>query len=85
MRNLALSGFSSRVDAASIDQVSAYLEELAAREGFPRGVPMEYDVFHYRHQMPGGMLNNWRFQLRSAGLEDRFDEILEEIARVREE
>jgi oxaloacetate decarboxylase alpha subunit len=85
MRNLALTGFSSQVDAASIDEVSAYLEELAKREGFPRGAPMEYDVFHYCHQMPGGMLNNWRFQLRSAGLEDRFDEILEEIARVREE
>jgi oxaloacetate decarboxylase alpha subunit len=35
--------------------------------------------------MPGGMLNNWRFQLQSAGLEDRFDEILAEIVRVREE
>jgi len=85
MRNLTLSGFRTKVEPELIDQVSAYLEELADREGFPRGVPMEYDVFHYRHQMPGGMLNNWRFQLRSSGLEDRFDAILEEIARVREE
>jgi oxaloacetate decarboxylase alpha subunit len=85
MRNLELTGFSTQVDGRTIDEVSAYLEELAEREGFPRGAPMEYEVFHYRHQMPGGMLNNWRFQLRSAGLEKRFDEILEEIARVREE
>ena len=31
------------------------------------------------------MLENWRFQLEQAGLLDRFDEILEEIARVRAE
>jgi oxaloacetate decarboxylase alpha subunit len=85
MRNLALSGFRTTVQTDCIDEISAYLEELAAREGFPRGVPMEYDVFHYRHQMPGGMLNNWRFQLQRSGLEHRFDEILEEVARVREE
>jgi len=85
LRNLALSGFKTRVRSECIDEVSAYLEELADREGFPRGVPMEYEVFHYRHQMPGGMLNNWRFQLQGAGLEDRFDEILDEIVHVREE
>jgi oxaloacetate decarboxylase alpha subunit len=83
--NLKLSGFRTDVQPGCIDEVSAYLEELADREGFPRGVPMEYDVFHYRHQMPGGMLNNWRFQLQTAGLEGRFDEILEEIVHVREE
>ena len=85
LRNLGLIGFGTRVRSDCIDQVSAYLDELADREGFPRGIPMEYDAFHYRHQMPGGMLANWRFQLQRSGLEDRFDEILEEIARVREE
>lgn len=85
LRNLTLSGFRTNVQTDCVDQISTYLEELADREGFPRGVPMEYDVFHYRHQMPGGMLNNWRFQLQGAGLEDRFDEILEEIVHVREE
>jgi oxaloacetate decarboxylase alpha subunit len=85
VRNLALSGFGTRLDTACIESVSQYLTELARREGFPLGKPMEYDVFHYRHQMPGGMLNNWRFQLRQAGLESRFDEILEEIVKVRAE
>ncbi|MEP7299952.1 MAG: carboxylase [Caldimonas sp.] len=85
VRNLGLIGFGTRVRSDCIDQVSAYLEELAEREDFPRGIPMEYDAFHYRHQMPGGMLANWRYQLQRSGLENRFDEILEEIARVREE
>lgn len=85
LRNLATGGFRTRVDAAQVDAVSAYLEALAAREGFPAGAAMDYDAFHYRHQMPGGMLANWRYQLKSSGLEDRFDEILREIVRVREE
>lgn len=85
IRNLRLSGFDTKVRGECIDDVSAYLEELADREGFPRGAPMEYDLFHYRHQMPGGMLKNWRYQLQSAGIEHRFEEILEEIALVREE
>ncbi len=85
LRNLDISGFSTRVDRSSIEAISEYLTDLAAREGFPVGEPMEYDAFHYRHQMPGGMLANWRYQLRQSGIEDRFDEILEEIARIRPE
>ncbi len=85
VRNLGLFGFGTRVRSDCINEVSAYLEDLADRENFPRGVPTEYNPFHYRHQMPGGMLANWRFQLQRSGLENRFDEILEEIARVREE
>lgn len=85
MRNLALSGFATRLAAGAIDEVSDYLLQLAKQEGFPVGEPMEYDAFHYKHQMPGGMLANWRFQLQQAGLEHRFNEILHEIARVRQE
>lgn len=83
LQNLALAGYRTRLDSDRVAEVSDYLEELADREGFPRGAPMEYDPFHYKHQMPGGMMANWRFQLRQAGLEDRFDEILQEIAHVR--
>jgi oxaloacetate decarboxylase alpha subunit len=85
LSNLFHAGFEAHVDRALVDEVSAYLHDLAEQEGFPLGQPMEYDVFHYKHQMPGGMLNNWRFQLRQNGLEDRFDEILEEIVRIRAE
>ncbi len=85
LRNLAVSGFQTRVDRAKIDFVSDYLTDLAAREGFPAGAAMDYDAFHYQHQMPGGMLTHWRYQLASSGLEDRFDEILREIVRIRAE
>lgn len=85
LRNLEVLGFGTSIDQSLVGEISDYLSELAAREGFPLGQPVEYDAFHYRHQMPGGMLNNWRFQLQQAGLEHRFDEILEEVAVVREE
>lgn len=85
LRNLELHGFHTPVDRARIDDVSSYLTELAKREGFPHGAPMEYDAFHYKHQMPGGMLANWRFQLKQSGIEEKFDEILEEVARIRAE
>lgn len=85
LENLGHSGYATTIDRGAIDRVSEYLVDLAAREGFPHGKPMEYRAFHYQHQMPGGMLENWRYQLRTAGIEDRFDEILEEIARIRPE
>lgn len=85
IRNLALSNLGTHLNKELIDEVSTYLHELAAKEGFPLGAAMDYDSFHYKHQMPGGMLANWRYQLAQGGLEDRFDEILEEISRIRSE
>jgi oxaloacetate decarboxylase alpha subunit len=73
------------VDGAGLAAMAAYFREAALAAGKPLGRPVEYDPFHYRHQVPGGMLTNLRAQLAEAGLEARLDEILEEIARVREE
>lgn len=84
-RNFALSGFNLDVDLETIAEISGYLTDLAASEGFEVGETMEYEIFHYHHQMPGGMLNNWRFQLRESGLEEHFDPILEEIVAIRAE
>ena len=49
------------------------------------GVPMEYDLFHFEHQVPGGMMTNLTRQLREVGMEHRLDEFLEEIVLVRKE
>ena len=83
VRNLLLSDLKADIDLQKIDELSDYIRNLAEQEGFPLGAPMEYDVYTYKHQMPWGMSNNWRFQLREQGLEDRYDEILEEIIRIR--
>jgi len=49
------------------------------------GQVLEYDAFHYEHQVPGGMLSNFRGQLAELGLSHKFQELLEECARVRRE
>ena len=46
---------------------------------------MEYDLFHFEHQVPGGMMTNLTRQLREVGMEHRLDEILEEVVQVRRE
>jgi oxaloacetate decarboxylase alpha subunit len=83
--NLRAEGFEVELDEDALAQMSAYFTELAARIGRPVGVPVEYDVSIYRHQLPGGMTSTLRRQLREVGLESRWEDVLAEIPRVREE
>lgn len=85
VRDLRALGYVVNVDDARIDAISERLTEIAEVEGKPVGVPVAYDGLHYMHQLPGGMLSNFHSQLATAGLSDRFDELLLEVARVREE
>ena len=66
-------------------KVEGHFTTLAARIGRPTGVPAEYDVSIYRHQLPGGMTSTLRRQLREIRMEDRWAEVLDELPRVREE
>lgn len=85
VRDLRALGYVVNVDEARIDAISNRLTEIAEDEGKPLGKPVEYDGLHYMHQLPGGMLSNFRSQLETAGLSHRFDELLHEVARVRAE
>lgn len=85
VRNLRDMGFHVNLDLGKVDEIGHHFEAIAKREGKPLGEPMEYDAFHYKHQIPGGMLSNFREQLKTAGMLDRLPELLEECARVREE
>jgi oxaloacetate decarboxylase alpha subunit len=82
-RALREMGYVVDVDDARIATVSDYLTRTAKREKKPLGQPLEYNPLHYKHQLPGGMLSNFESQLATAGLSDRFEELLEEIAQVR--
>ena len=46
---------------------------------------LKVDVNTLRYQGPGGMLSNLISQLKMAGKSDKLDEVLEEVARVRED
>ncbi len=49
------------------------------------GVPVEYDLFQYEHQVPGGMMSNYKAELVKRGLDSRLNELLREIAQIRKE
>jgi oxaloacetate decarboxylase alpha subunit len=85
LANLRAAGFEVPLDEAALAEMSAYFSALAARLGRAVGAPAEYDVSIYRHQLPGGMTSTLRRQLREVGQEDRWDAVLDEIPRVREE
>ena len=85
LRNAKRLGYSSDINEEALAAVSAYFRKIAETEGMPIGVPMEYDLFHFEHQVPGGMMTNLTRQLREVGMEHRLEEILEEVVLVRKE
>lgn len=84
-RNARALGYRSAIDEARLKPVEEHFNVIARREGFAPGEVREYDGYHYRHQVPGGMISNFRFQLAKLGMTDRVGEVLEETARVRQE
>ena len=84
-KNARALGYATRIEEGVIQPVADHFKFIAQREGFPVGTPLEYDCFHYTHQIPGGMISNLRHQLRVVGMENKLSETLEEAARVRAE
>jgi oxaloacetate decarboxylase alpha subunit len=78
-------GFQTAVDEEILKPVRDHFTAIARQEHLPVGKPLEYDAFHPMHQVPGGMISNFRFQLANIGKLDRLGAVLEEAARVRAE
>jgi pyruvate/oxaloacetate carboxyltransferase len=83
LKNLRRLGFETDLDEDALAAVSAHFRKVAETERLPVGVPGEYDLFHFEHQVPGGMMTNLTRQLREIRMEHRLGEILEEVAHVR--
>jgi oxaloacetate decarboxylase alpha subunit len=83
--NLRALGYEVNVDDQSLQPVTSYLNKIAEIEGFPVGAPREYDQRLYSHQIPGGMISNFVYQLKQVGMESRLPEVMDETARVRAE
>lgn len=73
------------LDLTQLEEIAAYFREVrkkyAAFEGSLRGTDSRILIA----QVPGGMLTNMESQLKQQGAADKFDEVLEEIPRVRED
>jgi pyruvate/oxaloacetate carboxyltransferase len=85
VKNARRLGFETNLNEDALAAVSAHFKTIAQQEGFPLGAPREYDLFHLEHQVPGGMISNWVRQLRELKMENRLDEILNEVIQVRRE
>lgn len=84
-KNLRALGYAVEVDDGLIEEIGEHFRQVAEQEGKPLGQILEYDAFHYEHQVPGGMMSNFKSQLAEAGLSQKFQPLLEECARVRKE
>jgi oxaloacetate decarboxylase alpha subunit len=85
--NLEVLGHEHDLDVDQLPPVAAHFRKIAenAGPGFELGVPNEYTLAPYEHQLPGGMTGSLKKQLSDHGMEDRLQEVLEEIPRVRRE
>lgn len=83
VENCRRRGYDAPLDLDAVREVAERLDYIARVEGKPTGAPVDYDEFHYHHQVAGGMISNLRVQLETVGLADRIDEVLEEAGRVR--
>lgn len=61
------------------------LREKYISSGLMSTKVMGVDVNTLRYQVPGGMLSNLVSQLKQQGKEDKLDEVLKEVPRVRED
>jgi len=73
------------LDMKKLEEIAAYFREVRKKyakfEGSLRGTDSRILIA----QVPGGMLTNMENQLKEQGAADKFDAVLEEIPRVRED
>ena len=61
------------------------LREEALASGLMNTKVLGVDINTLRYQVPGGMLSNLVSQLKEMGQEDKFEEVLQEVPRVRKD
>jgi oxaloacetate decarboxylase alpha subunit len=76
------------LDLNLLNQVRQYFMPLRQKyidSGLMSTKAMGVDINCLLYQLPGGMLSNLVSQLKQAGAEDKYDQVLAEIPRVRED
>ncbi len=80
--------YDTGLDLALLSEISDYfapIREEAIKSGLLNTKVLGVDINTLRYQVPGGMLSNLIKQLKDAGKEDKYREVLEEIPRVRKD
>ena len=84
-RNLTASGFAHALHLDAQAVVSEHVDQLARAKGLPPGGPREFDAVYYTHQLPGGMVTTTRRMLEELRRPELFEQVLDEVTRVRAE
>ncbi|MBQ1617061.1 MAG: pyruvate carboxylase subunit B, partial [Ruminococcus sp.] len=80
--------YDTGLDIRQLAEIRAYfmtLREKYIESGLLDQKMLATDAKALIYQVPGGMLSNLLSQLKQAGKEDKLDEVLEEVPRVRED
>ncbi len=80
--------YDTGLDLGKLSEITDYfnvLREEALESGLLNPKVLKVDINTLKYQVPGGMLSNLVSQLKQAGKEDKFDEVLKEVPRVRED
>ena len=85
---LANTPYDTGLDLIKLDVVAKHFNKIREKylaSGLIDPKVLKVDVNTLRYQVPGGMLSNLISHLKMAGKSDKLDEVLEEVAKVRED
>ena len=88
VRTLEGSPFDTGLDLDALAEIADYfrpLREEYLASGLLNTKVLGVDINTLKYQVPGGMLSNLVSQLKQQNAEDKFEEVLKEIPRVRED
>ncbi len=76
-------GINHTMDREKLNIIEERLTKIGSAFGHPvDNHPMSFDLFCYKHQVPGGVISNLTTQLTQLGIMDKLQEVLEEIPRI---
>ena len=85
---LAGTPYDTGLDLVKLNEVSRHFQGLRKKymdSGLLNPKMLEVDTNALIYQVPGGMLSNLVSQLKQAGKEDKLEEVLQEVPRVRKD
>ena len=80
--------YDTGLDQTKLAEIADYfrpMREEALKSGLMNTKVLGVNIQTLRYQVPGGMLSNLVSQLKEMGQEDKYEEVLEEVPRVRKD
>ena len=80
--------YDTGLDQANLAEIADYfrpMREDALKSGLMNTKVLGVNIQTLRYQVPGGMLSNLVSQLKEMGQEDKYEQVLEEVPRVRKD